>query len=221
MEYIPLTFPTKEPDVIYRDGKRYYGVDGIYVPSVTTVLGSTSDKSSLEEWKKRVGEEEAARISKEATDNGTLVHKLCEDFLEFGKLEKSGSNKADIMFGNIKVVLKKNLTEWYGQEIALHSKNFLIAGRTDLLGFWKGKMSIIDYKTNNKQLPKLDDHILDYKLQCAAYSLILKEIGYDFSQGVLLITSLYGCQEIIFDLTEYKRPFLERRAAFEKIYKTV
>jgi len=54
--------------------------DGSKMPSVTTVLG-WQKKDSLKQWRKRVGEEEANRISKYAANRGTKVHAVCENYL--------------------------------------------------------------------------------------------------------------------------------------------
>ena len=70
--------------VYKNDGRRYYEVkDGnkkivATLPSVTTVMGSMADKSGLEKWKKRVGEEEAKRISQLSMHRGTIMHRLIE-----------------------------------------------------------------------------------------------------------------------------------------------
>ena len=60
-------------------GRTYSTPDGKF-PSITTILGKTSNQVWLQAWKDKVGEEEAARISKEATDRGTLVHEYAEKF---------------------------------------------------------------------------------------------------------------------------------------------
>ena len=60
-----------------KTGRTYYTPDGAY-PSITTILGKTADNTWLQKWIERVGEEEAARVSKEATDRGTLVHEYAE-----------------------------------------------------------------------------------------------------------------------------------------------
>ena len=74
----------------FPDGKRYYTLeDGTRLPSVTTVLGAQK-KAAIFEWRKRVGEEEANRISKQATSRGTNVHTICENYL---------NNKVDYMKG--------------------------------------------------------------------------------------------------------------------------
>ena len=68
---------------VQRNGMRYYQVSkggeilGEF-PSITTVLGGTSDKSGLEKWKKRIGEAEAKRISELSMNRGTVMHRLIE-----------------------------------------------------------------------------------------------------------------------------------------------
>ena len=81
---------------VQKNGLRYYEVtskDGEVLgtfPSITTVLGETSDKSGLEKWKKRVGEEEAKRIGELSMNRGTVMHRLIELYKPLGgsKTEK-------------------------------------------------------------------------------------------------------------------------------------
>ena len=47
---------------------------GNAVASVTTILDATKDKTHLIEWRKRVGEATAKRITKEASGMGTRMH---------------------------------------------------------------------------------------------------------------------------------------------------
>ena len=64
------------------NGKRYYNIgEGIKYPSVTTILGAMTDKSGIDKWRKRVGEEKADAISKFSANRGTVMHQLCEYFL--------------------------------------------------------------------------------------------------------------------------------------------
>ena len=63
-------------------GRTYFTPDGDF-PSITTLLGKTSDNQVwLQKWRERVGEEEANRISKEATDRGTLIHEYAEKYFQ-------------------------------------------------------------------------------------------------------------------------------------------
>ena len=75
------------------DGKRVYQCpDGNAVASVTTILDSTKDKTHLLEWRKRVGEETAKRITKEASGMGTRMHKYIENYINDGSWGTPGSN---------------------------------------------------------------------------------------------------------------------------------
>ena len=59
--------PEVEIDTQSIDGKRYYVLpSGEKFRSVTTVLDGAMDKTALIEWKKRVGHEEAQKISTQA-----------------------------------------------------------------------------------------------------------------------------------------------------------
>jgi hypothetical protein len=70
-----------ELESINVNGKRFYLTpDGKKYPSITTVL-SSYNKKSIYEWRKRVGDKEANKISTKASRSGTKVHKLCENYL--------------------------------------------------------------------------------------------------------------------------------------------
>ena len=59
------------------NGKRNYVTpSGELYPSITTILGEFS-KASIQEWRKRVGETEANKISGKASRRGTSVHSVC------------------------------------------------------------------------------------------------------------------------------------------------
>ena len=61
---------------ISNDKGRYYILpSGNVAASVTTITGYAK-KSSIAEWRNRVGEEEANRISRVAAGRGTRMHKL-------------------------------------------------------------------------------------------------------------------------------------------------
>ena len=195
----------------YRRGDNAY-------PSVTSVLTATSDHSGIDAWKARVGEEEANRISKASTTIGTAMHLLCEHYVD-GTPSTTDIFKATQMFNQIKRKLDKGLTAYYGQEIALFSNKYRLAGRTDLIGQWYGIDSIIDYKSNHGSEEKADKYISDYKIQLAAYALMAEDYGLHINQGVLLIATLFGCQEVVVDLTEWKNEFKKRRLEFYNIHK--
>ena len=56
--YYPTSFVRSDTD---GQGRTYDVKDQVALASVTTILGETKDKSFLEDWKKRVGKEQAKK----------------------------------------------------------------------------------------------------------------------------------------------------------------
>jgi len=155
------------------NGKRCYVTpDGEKYPSVTTVL-SDYKKDSIVQWRKRVGEKEANKISTQASRRGTKVHKLCEDFLnnELAFDEYTPDNV--VMFKSIQPFLEE-IEIVYGQERTLFSNHLKTAGRVDCVGKFRGKRHIIDFKTSSK--PKKKEWIDNYFMQGSAYSVMWEEM---------------------------------------------
>ena len=171
------------------EGKRFYvHPDGSKFKSVTTILGERTDKSGILEWRKRVGEEEANRISTQAATRGTAVHLLCERYLrnEDDYLRKAmPSNIAS--FKDLQKILDENIDIIYANEIPLFSHRLKAAGRCDLIAKFGNINSIVDFKTSRK--PKQEEWIQNYFLQATAYSLMAEEM-YDIKipQIVIMIT---------------------------------
>lgn len=82
------TIDFKDIDATTMKGGRYYDTPKGYYPSVTTVLGILS-KKGIAEWRRRVGEAEANRISTQAARRGTEVHQMCEDYVNNDLTEKT------------------------------------------------------------------------------------------------------------------------------------
>ncbi len=137
------------------DGLRKYLFNDIKLPSVTSILQATKseeDKASLENWKQRVGYAEANKIKNEASNRGTSMHTYIEDFLR-GRINESflGSNEQykNMAKEIIDKGIKGKLEEIYGMETTLHYPE-KYAGTADLVGIYKGKEAIIDFKQANK-----------------------------------------------------------------------
>ena len=61
-------------------GERHYvNEQGNTYPSITTIL-SIRGKEAIYKWRKRVGNEEANRITKRSTTRGTQFHSLLEQY---------------------------------------------------------------------------------------------------------------------------------------------
>ena len=70
------------------DGKRYYITPtGEKYPSVTSVTGLMS-RDGIKQWRKRVGEETANKISTQAARHGTSAHQLFEDYIKNDNFEE-------------------------------------------------------------------------------------------------------------------------------------
>ena len=149
-------------------GRTYVTPEGEKYPSITTVL-SILNKDGLIAWRKRVGEEQANRISTQAATRGTAVHKLAEDYLNN---ESDWSKKAMpsnlFSFNQIKPILDERVNNIWAQEVALYSDKFRIAGRVDCIAEFDDELTIIDFKTARK--PKKEEWIQGYFIQAAFYA---------------------------------------------------
>ena len=168
--FIHHEFPKLERDT-KPDGTRLYKTpSGFAYPSVTTVTGLHTAKG-IAEWRKRVGAEEANRISGRASARGTRIHQYCEDYLRGNIFE------ADIfdleMFNSIKFLLD-DIDNIHALETPLYSDHLQVAGTVDCIGTFQGKMSVIDFKTSSR--PKDRDDIHNYFMQAAAYSVAFEEL---------------------------------------------
>lgn len=176
---------------IVEGADRIYHVNRNSYPSVTTVLGAVSDKTFLEEWKNRLGEE-AAKETKRAADRGSLMHHLLE--LHFkGELvvtEELKNETAYQLYRSLKSMYLKDI-DALAQEIPVWSDKLKIAGRFDLLGYYKGILSLIDFKSSTKEKNK--EWIHSYFLQATFYCIMIYELtGIKIPQIVILIGAEKG-----------------------------
>jgi genome maintenance exonuclease 1 len=178
---------------VTEDGQRLYATpDGKRLPSVTTVLEKTKPeekKAALNEWRRRVGVENAQKITTEAANRGTRMHTYLEDYIKQGQLKERGSNPfgwaSHAMAQTVIEDGLKNVDEIWGVEIPLYFPS-LYAGTTDGCGLHLNEESILDYKQTNK--PKKEEWIEDYYLQLTAYALAHNEVyGTNIRKGVVLM----------------------------------
>jgi|TARA_Y100000287_G_C14169312_1_gene328961 genome maintenance exonuclease 1 len=160
-----------------KKGRQYTDGTGEPVPSVTTILSDTGDKTALIAWRKRVGDAEATRISTESAGLGTKVHNSLEKFILQEDYEIKGNNHISIMARNmVDEMIAKGLSkvdELYGVEVGLIAQG-LYAGTADGIGLHEGEEAIIDFKTAKKI--KKREWIEDYFLQGCAYALAHNEM---------------------------------------------
>lgn len=172
------------------DGTRTYQTPDGNFPSVTTILGATGDKTFLEAWRKRLGNEQADKESRQATGLGSLMHTHLENYI-MGIPRPSGNNLVRKMAENMadEIINRGlvNVNEIWAIEQPLWFPG-LYAGTADLVMIHNQTLCIGDYKTTKK--PKKDEWVTDYKLQLVAYALAHNEVyGTNIRKGVIFMAS--------------------------------
>lgn len=194
--YCPPKEIPKIESQTFPDGKRYYVTpDGKKLPSVTTVVGAQK-KQAIMEWRRRVGEEVANKISKQATSRGTNVHTLCEHYLN-NEPKPPGVVMPDAkeMFISLKPLLDK-INNIHYQEVGLWSTQLGLAGRVDCIAEYEGVLSVIDFKTS-KKLKDIKD-IQDYFWQTTAYALMYEELIGQPINDLVIIMAVQDSVPVVF-----------------------
>jgi len=168
-------------------GRTYITPEGNKYPSITTVLSHKS-KAGIIAWRKRVGEEEANKISTQASTRGTAVHQLAEDYLNNKEDWSKGAMPSNLMsFNDIKIILDERLNNIWAQEVPLYSDKFMVAGRVDCIAEFDGELTIVDFKTSRK--PKKSEWIDSYFIQAAFYAAAFYErTGVSIKKFAIIIT---------------------------------
>ena len=199
------------------NGKRHYTCpNGVY-PSITTVLGSTADKSYLEAWRNKIGEDYANKITAVSGGRGTNMHQMCEDYLNNKPLSIKMPDALE-MFYSLKPILHR-INKIHCQETSLYSDKIKIAGSVDCIGEFDGVLSVIDFK-NSRRIKKEDD-IIDYFLQSTFYALAYNEmVGIKISQVVIIIAVEDDKpQYFIKPIRPYIEELVKRRKDFALLFK--
>ena len=182
--------------VEYIDGKRFYVTpnDDKYI-SITTILSNLS-KASISRWRKRVGEKEANKVSTKASRRGTGVHNLCEGYIknQDGFLDSGMPNEVE-MFQSIEPLLDR-INNIHVVEGALWSDHFKLAGRTDLIGEFDNRLSVVDYKTSNKK--KTWEMCHQYFMQGAFYAVAYEERTGIPVDTIVIIMAVENEQPLLF-----------------------
>ena len=184
VEGLPELVSLKTEEV---DGKRFYVTpSGAKLPSVTTVLGH-SKKHLIKEWRERVGQDEAQKISTRASVRGTKFHNMMEKYLQ----------NDTALFENVMPDMKQAFRDVQKTvdlidnihyiECPLYSESLGVAGRTDCIGEFAGVLSVIDFKTSTRL--KKEEWIDNYFEQGTAYALMYEElVGKPIDQIVIIIS---------------------------------
>ena len=204
------------------NGKRFYETpEGDRYPSVTTITGLLS-REAIQAWRLRVGEEQANKLTKDATTRGSKVHKLAEMYLRNELVSQTSLFEEERpiigeMFNQLVGELDKNVGTIKAIEAGLYSNELKVGGTVDLVAEWDGVLSVIDFKTSSK--PKRIDWIDAYFMQCSAYAMMWEErTGMLISQVVIAIAVQNHAPQIFFGKPDdYIEQFKDLRRKFDKI----
>lgn len=210
---------SEELDQVNTDTGRYYKTPaGVLYPSVTTVTGLFGAKA-IQQWRARVGDEEANRISSQASTRGTRIHQLCEDYLNNDDIDPSKYTLYDAEnFKALKPELDANIDNIHLQEVRLYSDYLKMAGTVDCVAEWKGKLAIIDFKTAKKA--KNREYILNYFCQASAYAIMYEERYNIPVSRIVILISVDGEPPQVFEdyRNNYVKPLIEVREQYRQQY---
>lgn len=167
--FIKHDFP-KLKRVDSNGGRTYLTQTGACYPSVTSVVGLHGAKA-IQEWRDRVGAEEANKVSSRASKRGTAIHSLCENYLLGEELNINPFDHE--VFSSLKPHMDK-IDNIHCLETQLYSHHLEVAGTVDCIAEYEGKLHVIDFKTASK--PKERDWIHNYFMQTSAYAVMFEEL---------------------------------------------
>jgi ATP-dependent exoDNAse (exonuclease V) beta subunit len=148
----------------------YHLPDGQWVPSITSVT-SFYNRQIFIDWRKRVGIEEANKITKRATTRGTDFHEAAQAYLENRDLVWEDFLPATkFMFHHAKPYLDK-INNIHAIERTLYSEYLGLAGRVDCIAEYEGELAVIDFKTSEKIKPEkwMENYFVQETFYAAAY----------------------------------------------------
>jgi|TARA_B100001964_G_C14244970_1_gene606950 genome maintenance exonuclease 1 len=214
--HVDLDLPQLERETI--DGVRYYQTPegNQKLVSITSII-SHINRQIFIDWRKRVGTEEADKITRKATSRGTDFHTLTEKHLDNKKF-KSGDVQplSEFMFLLAKDEFGK-IDNIHALESSLYSLELGIAGTVDCIAEHGGELAVIDFKTSKK--PKPRGWIDHYFVQCAAYACMLYEMTGIMVKKFVIIMSCENGECVVYEeynkrkyinlLSEYIGEFVE------------
>lgn len=220
--HIENNLPYSDLDNEIIDGIRYYLTpDGKRFKSVTSVISNKS-KNNILQWRKRIGEEQANKISSRAASRGTELHSIIEDYLNNNLNLSEEKHKqrilSKLMFNSMKKTLD-NINNIHILEGALYSEILEVAGRVDCIAEYNNELSIIDFKTSTKE--KKREWIEHYFAQTCAYAMMYYErTGIKIKKLVVLIACENGTVQIFeeYDIMKYVKLFGEYLKEWNKTY---
>ncbi len=198
--HVDVSLPKLSRETI--DGVRYYSVPDedelLKLVSITSVT-SHFNKEIFINWRKKVGNETADKITKAATTRGTDMHTLTEHYLKNDEELPKVPPISDMLFKIAKPKLKL-IDNIYALEGALYSKELGIAGTVDCIAEYDGELAIIDFKTSKK--PKPRNWIEHYFVQAMAYGCMLYEMKDISIKKLVIIMACENGECVVYEETD-------------------
>jgi len=185
--HVPVNFTQSE--LIEKDDGHYYQTpSGKIYPSITTMLQKTQTlekQQSLQNWKEQ--EIAADYITQQAALIGSEAHKLIENYLNGKENFEKSRLLSEAHFNNLLPFVDK-IDNIHGIELRLYSNKMKLAGTSDCIAEYDGKLSIIDYKT--KRSNQREEWLTDHFIQATSYGEMFRELtGIKVDQIVILVSS--------------------------------
>jgi genome maintenance exonuclease 1 len=202
---VDLKVPEVEP--VTQDGVRFYPIPGAdkYYPSVTSIT-SFKNAQFFANWRNKIGEQEANKITARATQRGTAFHSITEDYIRGSlNIDKYLENNplSVRMFQSAKTTLNR-INNIHCLESFLYSHYLGLAGRVDCIAEFDGELAVVDFKTSTKE--KSEEHIEHYFVQETAYAaMFLERTGIEVKKIVTLIAVEDGSTQVFqkYNLDDY------------------
>ena len=203
-----------DPEFIFDPQWHKYTYRGEQFTSVTKFIQRFHKPFDTDYWSKKKADEAGVpqdwilndwkQKNDFANDLGTQTHNWIEDY--FNGLWRPIPSNLDLVsrINKFNIIYAKHLhkLEPVKFEVRVFSKKWKIAGMIDALFLHKGKIYILDWKSNKRfdtdetlkykesLLSPFNDyyksHLSEYSLQISLYTLILEEWGFEIAGGYLV-----------------------------------
>ena len=217
--HVDLHLPRLQRETI--DGVRFYKIPGKEnIKRLVSITSVTSHKNRqiFIDWRKKVGDAKADKITKQSTSRGTDMHSIVENYLlnipELPEVQPI----SNYLFKIARKDLDK-INNIHAIEDSLYSEVLGIAGTVDCIAEYDGELAVIDFKTSKK--PKPVEWIEHYFVQCMAYGCMLYELtGISVKKLVIIMACENGECEVYEEydkgkyiklLVEYIREFVDSK----------
>jgi genome maintenance exonuclease 1 len=207
--HLDIDLPKLERETI--DSVRYYTIseenEVLKLVSITSVT-SHFNKEIFVKWRKKVGDEEADRVTKAATSRGTDLHTLVENYL-YNRDLPTVQPLSEFLFKIAKPSLNK-INNIHCLEGALYSKQLGVAGTTDCISEYNNELAVIDFKTSKK--PKPRNWIENYFVQAMFYGMAYYEMTGTPIKKLVIIMACEDGECVVYeeyDLKKYMKLVVE------------